>query len=141
RLVVDRHPHLLQPMQQAEAQGHLLEAAGRNHSDNDALRHASFESRQEEVAVVHRRGAAKGKVAILQRETDRIRPQRRKRLLESPRVPIPAFGEDRDPGPLAHPPKDLFSSDSSRRPAWKLFPLSSAVTVTRAGLNSIGSMA
>ena len=57
--------------------------------------------------------------------------------------PAPAHGRPGqafDVASRAPPPKERSSASPSRRPPWKVRPLPSVVTATRAGLKSMGSI-
>ena len=76
-------------------------------------------------------------------------PRRRERGGKLARVPIDAIAHQTDHGPdglkrrgrRSVQVKEASSRLKSISPDWKLSPLSSAVTMIFAGLNSIGSMA
>ena len=136
--IVDHgHAEPAERMQQAQAQRHLLERPGGDVAHQHGIGQRVGETGHGDAGAA----LAKDESAIGQRQHRRRGVALGEGLDQPPRVPVRRIDEDRD---ARHDQpsvaKDRARIAGSSRPRRKLRPLSSAVTWTTPGLNSIGSI-
>ena len=127
RAVDARHAALGEHVQRVDAEDDLLERAARDAADDHGV--AVVEPADRDVAVDAPDHARHGHEPVLV-------AARRERVGQLPRVPAAARPEDRD----RQPQNERSSTSRLTRPASKLRPLSTLVSLICAGLNSSGSI-
>src|SRR5256885_14255447 len=133
-VVHDGNTQFAERMKKRQAERDLLKSAVGNIADKDGVRWTGFEAgdRHPSAAVTELKAAFpqgdnRGRCMALAQGSK-----------QAPTMPVRLVREDRDPCHCRS--KDRASNAGSMRPRRKQRPVSSAVTSTRPGLNSIGSI-
>ncbi len=119
-------------MQRIDAEDDLLERAARDAADDHGV--AAVEP---DLAAGHRDVAVDAPDHAGHRDEPMLVATRRERVGQLPRVPAAARPQDRD----GQPQKERSSTSRLTRPASKLRPLPTLVSLIWAGLKSSGSIA
>ena len=134
-----RTPLSRKRMQEAEAEGDLLQRALRDRAHEHGVRQLAVKARNVDAA-----GELRVEGAARQRADDDDGAARAQRLGEPAHVPVAAFllEEERDAQSAGRRPqrKLLSTTSGASSPAWKEEPVSRLETITSAGLNSMGSI-